>query len=253
MVEGITDAVFFSSLLRRYLSDVRIEPMPQRRGIPASAEGTRSDGSILELEFRNQAPERGEGVGRIPDAIGALIRGGNVTQLAVARDLDENSREEVVDSIRGTVVNLLGGPLENISPGKFRVQNSRVQQVSTGQWITVGVIPMGEPEDPDLQALDITHHAMEDYLVRMLLKDSRLPDGTRLLEELVGTIRGYGVTFDSTKELFQLVKPIVKLGYSDTGVVEALFENTAPNTLRSVIDPVFHRLESAVAPYIYIK
>ena len=117
-----------------------------------------------------------------------------------------------------------------------------------GQWITVGVIPMGERENTDLQALGVTRHAMEDYLLKMLLKDSRLPIDIKLIEELIRTIRGHGITFNSTKELFQLVKPIVKLGYSDTGVVEALLENTAPNTLRSVIDPVFHRLESAVTP-----
>ena len=111
---------------------------------------------------------------------------------------------------------------------------------------------MGLFGDADLNELGISRHSMEDYLIKLLLLDESLrPEVPRLRElllSLLGTMRGspYTIPFDSSKELFQLAKPIIKHGFSDTGVVESLFGNANPNILRSVMDPLIDRLERAV-------
>ena len=88
-------------------------------------------------------------------------------------------------------------------------------------------------------------------MIKLLLLDEPLrlevPDFRQLIEELIQTIRRYNVPFDSTKESFQLVKPIIKHGFADTGVVQALFQNANQHTLNSVMDQVIERLELAAA------
>ncbi len=258
VVEGITDAVFFCGLLRRHLSEVRVNFMdqPGKRRIPASVTGLQADGSLLEFDFRNQDPETGGGRDRIPEAVRALIRDIGVLHLAVAKDLDGNTPDIVVRSIRDVVLNLLGGPIENVSEEKFRIQNVRLANIPKGQWVTVAVIPMGLYDDPDLKALGITRHAMEDYLIKMLLLDESLrpglPQFRQLLLDLLNVIRGesYKVSIDSSKELFQLVKPVVKVAgnrFNDTGVINALFDKANSAILESVVAPVRGQLQQAVA------
>ena len=116
------------------------------------------------------------------------------------------------------------------------------------------VLPMGLYHDPELTALGITSHALEDYLIKLMLEDEsvrpNVPKFSQLIGDLLSEIRGepYNIPFNSSKELFQLVKPIIKHGFSDIGVVEALFENAKSELLRSVMAPVIERVEMAAAP-----
>ena len=116
------------------------------------------------------------------------------------------------------------------------------------------VLPMGLYHDPELTALGISSYALEDYLIKLMLEDESLrpnvPKFSQLIGDLLSRIRGepYNFPFNSSKELFQLVKPIIKHGYSDTGVVEALFEIADPDALRSVMAPVIEQVERAAAP-----
>ena len=241
VVEGITDAVFFCELFRAYLSDVEIETsdVPGRRDIPASVRGRRPDGSLLELEFRNQDREEG-GVSQIPKVVDTLVRVAGVSKFAVARDLNGGDPDTVRQSIRGIVRRLTGGSVAIISEDQFSVGP-----------IIVGVIPVGLPDDPDLRAWEITRHTVEDYLIRIMLDDpgsrEHVPQLRELIPDLLEAIRGHGVSFDSSKELFQLVKPLVKHGFSDIGIVNRLFRNADPQILRHAMDPLFQRVENAVA------
>ena len=104
----------------------------------------------MELAFRNQIPGEEGGIRQIPDAVAGLLGPGGVLEFAVAKDLDGNDPDGIVESIKSTVRNLAGGSAENITAERFLVGN-----------VTVGVIPMGLYEDPDLIGLGITSHAME--------------------------------------------------------------------------------------------
>ncbi len=217
VVEGPTDVAFF----RKLASLVPLLP------------GT-------SLEPRTPGENRG-GRNNIPGAVEALVTAG-VERLILAEDFNGKTPDQIIQSHRDTVSRHLGHSATDLSDtgDMFRVQN-----------VTVVVIPMGLYDDPDLNALGITSHSMEDYLIKLLLLDESLrPAGPRfrqLIEGLIQTIRNYGVTFDSSKEMFQLVKPVIKHGFSDTGVVEALFEKASPEHLQTVMDPLIDRLERAAA------
>ncbi len=211
LVEGDTNAAFFDRLITHL-----------------------SLAHATDLEIRNV-----QGRSNLQPEVKALITA-RVSQLIITEDLDDRTEPQIVEPYKQAVSGFLGRPVANLSPSGDSFQAGKV---------TVTVIPMGLPNDPDLIALGITSHALEDYLIRLLLDDESLrpevPRFRELIEELVGTIRRYDLGFDSTKELFQLVKPIIKLGFSDTGVVQALFEKANQDHLHAAIDPLIQRLDAA--------
>jgi hypothetical protein len=238
VVEGLTDATFFQDLLSRlYLGDTKVEygRQPGRRNIPTVVRGTQSDGTILEVEFRNQ-----EGRSNIPDAIRELLTQG-VLSFAVAQDIDDRSPEQTLQSIQGTVYSHLGlNPPRGPAAKKIVVEGR-----------TVDVIPIGLYQDATLTSLGITRHAMEDYLIKVFLEDAglrqRAPELQGLLSEILPTIRRFDGSFNSSKELFQLIKPVVQHGFSDTGVVNKCFTDADPDILRSVLAPVLADVEQTLS------
>jgi hypothetical protein len=240
LVEGLTDAAFFQHLFAGlYLQGVtvRFGPRPGRENIPASFQGALPDGTLLEVNLTIAGDK-----GQIRPTIGALLRR-DVTELVVAEDIDDGSPEQTVQSIRDSVYDHLGLP----RPGGLI--NNRVIDVA-GR--TVYVIPMGLYQDVVLAALGVTSHAMEDYLVRLLLEDTKLrkecPELQSLLLQILPVIRAHEGPFNSSKEIFQLIKPIVQHSFSDTGVVQSLFQNADPDILRSVLAPVLADVEQALRP-----
>lgn len=236
VVEGLTDAAFFQELLSElYLGDAKVEHdrQPGRRNIPAVVRGTQSDGTLLEVELRNQ-----EGRSNIPDAIRELLTQG-VLSFTVAQDIDQGDPEQTLQSIQGTVYSHLGlNPPRGPASKKIEVE---------GKIVTI--IPMGLYADATLASLDITSHAVEDYLIKLILEDANLrqraPELQGLLSEILPAVRRYDGDFNASKELFQLIKPIVQHSFSDTGVVHSLFENANPGILRSVLAPVLADVEQA--------
>ena len=222
LVEGDTNAAFFDRLITHL-----------------------SLAHATDLEIRNV-----QGRSNLQPEVKALITA-RVSQLIITEDLDDRTEPQIVEPYKQAVSGFLGHPVANISGflGRPVANLSPSGDSFQAGKVTVTVIPMGLPNDPDLIALGITSHALEDYLIRLLLDDESLrpevPRFRELIEELVGTIRRYDLGFDSTKELFQLVKPIIKLGFSDTGVVQALFEKANQDHLHAAIDPLIQRLDAA--------
>ena len=114
------------------------------------------------------------------------------------------------------------------------------------------MIPMGLYDDADLKALGIASRSMEDYLIKLLIADASLrqdvPQLRQLLDMLLLTVRAepYNLPFDSSKQVFQLIKSILKR-YSDTGIVRWLLERANKNVFKSVTGTLFDRLVSATA------
>ena len=156
---------------------------------------------------------------------------------AMLTSLEIQNFKAVAESVKGVLTSTLGSAVEVISESEFRAEG-----------VSVGVIPMGLHGD---QQLGIRNHSMEDYLIKLVLENESLrpnvPEFHPLMANLLGTIRGepYSIPFDSSKDVFQLFKPIIKHGLSDTGVVESLFENADPHILRSVMDPLLSPLQRA--------
>jgi hypothetical protein len=238
VVEGLTDATFFQELFSGlYLRDAEVEydRFPGRRNIPKVVRGMRPDGSLLEVEFRNE-----EGKGNVSDTVGGLLRRG-VREFAVAQDIDNGTPDQLVQSIRQMVYSHL-----RLAPPTGPIIGRRLE-IGGG---AITVIPMGMYGDAALETLGITSHAVEDHLIKLLLADAglrqRAPELQGLLSEILPTIRRHDGDFNSSKELFQLIKPVVQHGFSDTGVVQSLFANADPDILQSVLAPVLADVEQAV-------
>ena len=211
VVEGPTDVTFFNELKR--LRDLPLDLQPAG------------------------------GAGNIPEVVRTLIQIDRYTELVVVQDINAGPPDRVIQSIQSVVSNSLGGsPVENLTPNGDRF---------TASAVTVSVVPMGLPDDPELRALGMTSHAMEDYLIKVLLLDRTLrpdvPELRQLIEELTATIRRYSLTFNPTKGLFQLIKPVIQLAHQDTAAVSRLFRNADGEIVRSVMEPLLDRLERAVA------
>ena len=242
VVEGITDAVFFGELLRLHLSNVTVTSADQfrRRGIPASVTGHFPDGSVMELEFRNQDPNTEGGINKIPDAVAGLIRIGQ-PQFLVAQDLNSGSPSQIANSVAG-MIRTSGVPIHT-------QDNLQVR----GEGVVIGIMPMGLTDDVDMNALGVTSHSIEDYLIKVILLDESLRPGvTRLLElltRLLATARGqpYELPFNSSKQVFQLVKSVIGR-YNDTGIVRWLFQRADRGLLSEVTQPVLDRLIEAIRP-----
>lgn len=242
VVEGLTDATFFQGLLQRlYLQDAQVEydRSPGRRNIPKIVRGVRAGGALLEVEFRNHIDG---GEGKIPDAIKFLLDE-DIREFAVAQDLDDGTPDQLIEAIRQVVYSHLRVPITTpLIP-------SRRIEIEGG---AITVIPMGLHQDDTLSSLRITSHAMEDYLIKLLLEDAglrqRVPELQGLLLEILPTIRQHNGHFNSSKELFQLVKPIIQHGFSDSGAIQNLFSNADPDILRSVLAPLLPDVELALVP-----
>jgi hypothetical protein len=240
LVEGLTDAAFFQHLFERlYLQNVTVRhgPRPGRENIPASFQGTLPHGPLLEVNLTIAGDK-----GQIRPTIGALLRR-DVTELVVAEDIDDGSPEQVVHSIRDSVYDSLGLP----RPGG-EADNQKIEVAGR----TVYVIPMGLRQDSTLAALGVTSHAMDDYLIKLVLEDvglrQKAPELGQLLFDILPTIRKYEGPFERSKELFQLIKPIVQHSFSDTGTVQKIFAQADPNILRRVLAPVLADVELALVP-----
>ena len=258
VVEGLTDAVFFSQLVKFFVPDADVRPIDRqgKERIPAAVTGSlRHDAPAIELEFRNHVQAKDEGTGKpaIPDVVTSLIRSG-VRHVLAAADLNGDAPEDTVNSLKSALRNLLGSEPQDITQRKFSIRNETLTEAGLppGASVVVGVIPMGLYEDSDLGRLGITEHEMEDYLIKVFLLDRSLrpevAELAALTATLADTILNHNLAFAKSKELFQLMKPLVQLGLQDTTVVRRIFGRANHDVLRAVMGPLFSELQECAFP-----
>ena len=132
---------------------------PGRRNNPTAVGGTVLGGTFVQIEFRNQ-----EGKAAIPAVIGGLLDQ-EVSRFAVALDIDDREPDRAVQSIHQIVYSHLGmaAPQEDLQHRRILVAGR-----------TIDVIPMGLCQDGTLSVLGIQGHALEDYLIKLVLEDETL-------------------------------------------------------------------------------
>ena len=245
VLEGLTDAKFFQELLGRlYLKDAErvFDERPGRRNMPTGIRGTTASGAELEIEFRyyRESGESAEGgKGQFPVIIRGLLDQ-EIWNFTVAQDLDGDSRAQVSQSIRDVVYAHIGvsshGDQEASGP------------IALGDG-TITVVPIGLANDGELNRLGISKHSLEDYVIKLILEDPSLRSNVSelrpLLLEILPPIRNTDGDFDSSKDIFQLIKPMVQHGFSDTGVVEKVVRDADEAILRSVLAPLLVDVERA--------
>ena len=211
LVEGLTDAAFFKALIGRLYGDV------------------------FEVAVENT-----EGKYGISDAVKAHLQSG-VVELAVAQDIDDGPPTRVLQSVQGAAYSAFG--LE--PPG-----GPSTDPIITVEGRTVHVLAMGLYRDPTLVELGISRHALEDYVVKLALEDQGLQENVRelrtLLDQMLPRIREREGPFNSSKDIFQLVKPLIQHGFNDVGVVTKLVQDVDEGILRSVLSPLLPDLERAL-------
>ena len=211
IVEGNTDEAFFNALLRRLY--------------PNSSDIT---------------VENTQGKAAIPNAVRAHLRFG-VSELAVAQDIDDGPPSRVLQSVQNAAYSAF-----DITPPGGPPMDSFV----TFEGRTVYILAMGLYQDSELKDLGISKHALEDYLLKLVLEDPALQVNVRelrvLLDSILPSVRDHDGWFDSSKDLFQLIKPLVQLGFNDTGVVQKMIEDADEEILRSVLAPLLHDLDRAL-------
>lgn len=246
ILEGLTDATFFQEVLVRfYLHDAHRLYMeaPGRRNMPAGVLGTATGGNELQVDFRYSRQDSEEvegGKDQITAAIRLLLDGG-VHSFAVSQDIDNGTPEQIVQSVSDVARSCLGAASVTLNDDISQIQ------LPLGN---VTVMPMGLFNDALLSELGVTKHELEDYLIKLLLEDENLrkeaPELGTLLARILPDIRKIDGTFNSGKEVFQLIKPIVHIGVSDTGAIRRIIRTGDEDILRSVLAPLLEDLDRAL-------
>ena len=213
--------------------------------MPAGISGTTANGNELQVDFRYSGQGEVDVEGG-KEQISRIIRGlldADVQRFAVTRDLDDDSPEQVVLAINDVVTNHLGANDVNL--------NRETNQILLPMG-AITVIPIGLYEDGALGQLGITKHELEDLLIRLLLEDASLrenvPELGTLLAQVLSEIRRFEGPFNSGKEVFQLIKPIVQHGISDTGAIRRIIRTGNEDLLRTVLAPLLESLEHVLIP-----
>lgn len=236
IIEGLTDAAFFQQLLLRlFLSDGEktVGNRLGRENVARGVKGVSADGRIIDINFLILDGKHG------PQEVVTTLLNTGVVSFTVAQDIDRGTVDETVDSIRDMVRSISGhtGSSEHLD------QQSEVEP-------DVRVIPMGLPDDESLRALGVVKHEMEDYLVALALQDEVLrenvPELRQALDAMLPIVREKDGAFDSGKEIFQIIKPLVQLGFSDTGLAESFITKADPDVLKSVLAPLIEDMERAL-------
>lgn len=224
VIEGLTDAVFFQHLIARlFLTDSQktIGIRGGRLNVPTGVTGISTDGREVEVDFYIL-----DGKHQSHEVISTFFDTG-VTKFAIALDIDRGTATETADSIRDMVRSVTGDGVAEVH-----------------------VIPIGLPDDPTLHDLGIAKHEMEDYLISLALQDEGLrehvPQLQQALEEILPIVRDKDGPFDSGKEIFQIVKPLVQLGFSDTALAETFVTKAGPDVLKSVLAPLLDEIEKSL-------
>jgi len=248
ILEGLTDATFFQEVLGRlYLTDVKRLYMeePGRRNLPSGVRGTTPAGTELQVDFRYSRQD-GDTVEGGKDRIPAVIRfllDGDVHSFAVSQDIDDGTPEQIVQSVSDVARSCLGAASVTL--------NDDVSQIRLPLG-TITVLPMGLFGDGGLAELGITKHELEDYLIKLILEDERLreaiPELRAFLAQVLPSIREFDGPFNSGKEVFQLIKPLVQHGLSDTGAIRKIFATANDGPLRSVLAPLLESLDRVLIP-----
>ena len=210
--------------------------------MPKGVQGATESNAELDVEFRYSrvfSDSSTGGKSQIPVIIRGLLDE-DIRHFVVAQDLDGGTQEQVVAATADVIYTHL-----QVSARRDGDPRGLVSLDSGAIW----VLPIGLDTDGEFNSLGIAKHSLEDYLIKLMLEDAslraKIPALKPLLLEILPSIREKDGDFDSSKELFQLIKPLVQHGFSDTGVVERVVKDADESILRSVLAPLLTDVEQA--------
>lgn len=198
IVEGWDDRAFFESLIQK-----TFEKKPEELGL-----------DIRVGRDKTQAK----------DVLRTYVRQGFI-KIGIARDINDSSPQEEEGHIRANLASEVKSRVK-IERGFLLAGESRVM-----------VIPTGLYNDEELKGLGITRYEMEDYLVKLVLRES-----PQQLEELLPVLKRYGLK--RSKELLQPLKAPFRFSDDDRAFTRFLIEKTDKAIVADIMGNVLSKIEA---------
>lgn len=171
------------------------------------------------------------------DAIRLLGQG--VPSVVLCLDLDSRTPEDLFASVEAELH-----------------QHNLAFVGSAGRYGAAGtefvVVLVGLPGDPKLSEFGVRSHAMDDFLVRMLLdpatydgvvksnKGPAPPHGAAVdfVKGVLGLAGRQGIPFDSSKHVLALFRLVIQFGASLARFAESILKHAPEDLRRSVLQPL---------------
>lgn len=202
VVESWDDRVFFEALIQKLF-----ERKPEE----------------LELDIKIGHDKR-----QAKDALRVYVRQGFL-KVGIARDIDDSSPEEEENNIKDNLASECKSPV-------------KVEKDFILAWKSkVIAIPMGLYNDKELKNLGITRHEMEDYLVKLALRESPKRTNERLLSLLKDMYH-----LERSKQFLQPLKALFKFSDDDRAFARFLIGKSSKTSVTKVTSNIFGKMEALI-------
>lgn len=202
IVEGWDDKAFFETLIQKLF-----DRKPEELG----------------LDIRVGYDKR-----QAKDMLRLYVRQG-FTKIGIARDINDNSPEEEESNIKDNLASELKSPVK-IERDFILAGESKVI-----------AIPMGLYNDEELKNLGITRYEMEDYLVKLALRESPKKSNKRLLSSLKDMYH-----LERSKEFLQPLKALFKFSDDDRALARFLIGKSSKATVAKATSNISGKIETLV-------
>jgi len=165
---------------------------------------------------------------RAKDMLRSYIRLG-FTKVGIARDIDDGSPHEEESNIRDNLASELKSPVK-IEKDFILAGESKVM-----------AIPMGLYNDGELKNLGITRCEMEDYLVKLALRESPKKSNKRLLSLLKDMYH-----LERSKEFLQPLKALFKFSDDDCAFARFLIGKSSKTTVAKITSNISGKIETLI-------
>jgi len=162
------------------------------------------------------------------DTLRIYIRQGFL-KVGIARDINDSSPQEEENNIRDNLASELHSPLK-IEKDFILAGESRVIP-----------IPMGLYNDSELKNLGITRYEMEDYLVKLALRESPKKSNKRLLSLLKDMYH-----LERSKEYLQPLKALFKFSDDDRAFARFLIEKSSKTSVAKTMSNISSKIETLI-------
>lgn len=151
------------------------------------------------------------------------------TKIGIARDIDDRSPQQEENNIRDNLASEFKSSVE-IEKGLIIAGETKVI-----------AIPMGLYDDEELRNLGIAQYEMEDYLVKLALRESPKESTERLLSSLKDVCQ-----LERSKEFLQPLKALFKFSDDDRAFARFLMGKSSKTTVAEVASNISSKIETLI-------
>jgi len=162
------------------------------------------------------------------DVLRTYVRQGFL-KIGIARDIDDSSPQEEEKNIRNNLASELKSPVK-IEDDFILAGESKVI-----------AIPMGLYNDDEIISLGITRYEMEDYLVKLALRESSNKSNKTLLSLLKDCYH-----LERSKEFLQPLKALFKFSDDDHAFAKLLIGKSSKTIIATITSTISGKIETLI-------